>query len=114
MNSVKKIEFIRRRAEELAGGAEEKILWSLHAVRKLRTENLRKSAVEKSLRNAVLVEDYQPCGRPLPDCLVLGFTDRDPLHVVAAIDKDFDRIFIVTVYRPDPKRWENDWKKRKK
>lgn len=114
MNSVKKIEFIRGKAEKLAGGADEKILWSLHAMRKLRTENLRKTAVEKSLRNAVLVEDYQQHGRPLPDCLVLGFINGDPLHVVAAIDRDFDRIFIVTAYRPDPKRWEDDWKKRKR
>jgi hypothetical protein len=31
-----------------------------------------------------------------------------------AIDEAFDRIVIITVYRPDIKRWESDWKTRKK
>jgi len=50
----------------------------------------------------------------LPDCLLLGFIDDNPIHIVAAIDIDMDRIFVVTVYRPDIMRWENDWKRKKK
>jgi hypothetical protein len=49
----------------------------------------------------------------LPDCLVLEFVNNEPVHAVIAIDIDFDRIFIVTVYRPAAERWESDWKKRK-
>jgi len=33
--------------------------------------------------------------------------------VGAAIDETLDRIVIITVYRPDIKRWENDRKRRK-
>ena len=32
--------------------------------------------------------------------------------MVAAIDETFERIVIITVYRPDIKRWENDWKRK--
>jgi hypothetical protein len=42
------------------------------------------------------------------------FTGSDPVHSVIAIDMDFDRIFLITVYRPSLERWENDWKTRKK
>jgi hypothetical protein len=49
----------------------------------------------------------------LPGCLILGFIDSDPLHAVIAIDRDFDRIFVITVYKPSLERWENDWKTRK-
>ena len=49
-----------------------------------------------------------------PHCLVLGFIVSDPVHSVVAIDRDFDRILIVTLYRPSAEKWENDWKTRKK
>lgn len=29
-----------------------------------------------------------------------------PLHLVAACDEAEPRVFVVTVYRPDPGRWE--------
>jgi hypothetical protein len=94
--------------------ANEKILWSVHAIKKLRAEGLRKALVEESLKACELIEDYHTEGRPLPDCLVLGFISAEPVHIVVAIDTDFDRILIVTVYRPSVERWEDDWKTRKR
>jgi hypothetical protein len=114
VNHVRKLTYIRAKASEHIAGVNEKILWSLHAVKKLRLEKLWKDPVEQALKNAILIEDYPEHGRPLPDCLLLGFIETDPIHVVAAIDETFDRIVIITVYRPDIKRWENDWKRRKK
>jgi hypothetical protein len=105
--------FIMNKVIENAVGTEEKILWSLHAVKKLRIEGLRKVQVEQALRDCVIIEDYKTEGRPLPDCLVLGFSNDEPLHLVIAIDEDYDRILIVTVYKPDAERWNNGWKKRK-
>ena len=114
MNHPKKLLFIRRKAEEHVEGTNEKIMWSFHAVKKLRLEGLRKIQVEAALKEAILIEDYPEQGRPLPDCLILGFFEGDPIHVVVAIDNDSDRIIIVTVYQPDLGRWENDWKTRKR
>jgi len=114
MNKLKKLLFIRQKACEHIVAVNEKILWSFHAVQKLRIEELRKLQVEDALKNCVLVEDYHLVGRPLPDCLVLGFTNEKPVHVVVALDEDFDRILIVTVYRPSAERWKDGWKKRKK
>jgi hypothetical protein len=114
MNHLQKVTFIRQKAEEHVPGSNEKIYWSFHALSKLRTAELRKVFIEASLRNAVLVEDYPDHGRPLPDCLLLGFIGDTPIHIVAAIDVNMDRIFIITLYRPDIKRWENDWKRRKR
>lgn len=114
MTPENKQEFIRQKANEHIVGEDEKILWSLHAVRKLRVEGLRKAKVENSLKKCIIIEDYHKTdGRLLPDCLVLEFVNNEPVHAVIAIDIDFDRIFIVTVYRPAAERWESDWKKRK-
>jgi hypothetical protein len=80
----------------------------------MRLEKIWKAKVEQALKKAIIIEHYPKHGRPLPDCLLLGFIDADPIHVVVAIDEAFDRIVIITVYRPDIKRWESDWKTRKK
>ena len=114
MNHWQKLIFIKQKAEEHEPGSNEKIYWSFHAVNKLRKEGLRKAYIEAALKDAILIEDYPDHGRPLPDCLLLGFIDDNPIHIVAAIDIDMDRIFVVTVYRPDIMRWENDWKRKKK
>jgi len=114
MTPEEKGRIIRQKSAEHGVSDNEKILWSVHAVKKLRMEGLRKVYVEASLKTCVLIEDYSQEGRPLPDCLVLGFIDKEPVHIVVAIDVDFDRILIVTVYRPLNERWEDDWKTRKK
>ena len=114
MTPEEKRQFIHDKLNEHSVPANEKILWSAHAVKKLRAEGLKKAHVEESLKACDLIEDYQTEGRPLPDCLVLGFIGVDPVHIVVAIDTDFDRILIVTVYRPSAERWEDDWKTRKR
>lgn len=105
--------FIRQKAKEHVPETNEKISWSLHAVKKLRVEGLRKRGVEDSLKECIIIEDYTMEGRPLPGCLVLDFIGSVPVHSAIAIDRDFDRIFVITVYKPSLERWENDWKTRK-
>ena len=114
MTREEKQRFIHEKSNEHDVPVNEKILWSLHAVKKLREEGLKKTLVEVSLKACDLVEDYQTEGRPLPDCLVLGFIGDEPVHIVVAIDADFDRILLVTVYRPLTERWEDGWKTRKR
>jgi hypothetical protein len=114
MYPEEKERFIRQKASEHIPAVNEKIYWSLHAVKKLRVEGLRKIEVENSLKDCIIIEDYPVEGRPLPDCLVLRFIGYKPVHSAVAIDRDFDRILIVTVYRPSAERWEDDWKTRKK
>jgi hypothetical protein len=114
MRAEDKIGFIREKATEHAPEGHEKILWSSHAVKKLRVEGLRKQDVEGCLKECTMVEDYAMERRPLPGCLVLGFVGEIPLHCVIAIDRDFDRMVIVTAYRPAKEKWDDDWQKRKK
>jgi len=113
MIAEEKESFIRQKAEEQIPENNEKISWSFHAVKKLRLEGLRKKEIEDALIQCALIEDYAMEGRPFPGCLVLGFIGGDPVHIVMAVDRDFDRIFVITVYKPSLERWENDWKTRK-
>lgn len=113
MTRSEKETFIRRKAKAHAPGISEHIFWSLHAIGKLVTEKLRKDDVERSLKRCIIIEDYEMTGRPLPGCLVLGFTGARPLHAVIALDDANDRIFVITAYKPSAGRWSNGWKKRK-
>jgi hypothetical protein len=112
---VDKQDFIREKARqnqaEPEGG---KILWSRHAIAELANESWSRNEVEKALESGEVIEDYPAQHRPLPDCLVLGrLPDDKPIHAVIAMDETNDRLFVVTVYKPDPEEWEDDGRTRK-
>lgn len=60
-----------------------------------------------------VVDDYRndPRGR---SCLVLLRVEEDkPVHGVWAFDDGARRAILVTVYRPDPARWTDDFRQRR-
>ena len=107
--------FIRRKAREnseVFDGTQ--VYWSRHAIIEMLQDRLTRLEVEKALEDCEAIEDYPPKHRFLADCLVLGqLQSLQPIHAVIAIDEARDRIFVVTVYRPSPERWEDDWQTRK-
>ncbi|MBI4609834.1 MAG: DUF4258 domain-containing protein [Candidatus Rokubacteria bacterium] len=59
--------------------------------------------------NAEIIEDYpsDPRGRSF---LLLGFTEAGaPIHLVCGLAEE---LVIITLYRPDPRRWIN-WRRRR-
>ena len=48
-----------------------------------------------------------------PSTLLLGFTQRVPLHVLVARDDEMGNCYVVTVYHPDPELWGSDFKTRR-
>jgi len=100
--------FIRTSAQRGA------VAWSRHAVERMVLHRATRVDVETALAACEIIEVYPDAHRPLPDCLVLAWLRvSEPLHAVIAVDQANSRIFVVTVYRPDPARWSNDWKRRR-
>ncbi len=58
------------------------------------------------------IESY-PHDSPYPSRLLLGWRGSRPLHVVVADNMAENETIIVTVYEPDPERWEPDFERRK-
>ena len=87
----------------------DRVYYSGHARREMRAEEFGPIAdqeVFEAIGTAEVVEVY-PEDRPFPSALLLGWTTtKRPLHVVCAYDEAEDHTVIVTVYQPDPTRWE--------
>ncbi len=59
-----------------------------------------------------IIEEY-PEDKPYPSCLIYGDTfPGEPVHSVWAYNEANRWAVLITVYRPDPKRWIN-WRKRR-
>ena len=58
------------------------------------------------------IEAY-PHATPYPSRLILGWIGSRPLHVVAAENPSVGETIVVTVYDPDPARWEDGFTRRK-
>ena len=114
MTANEKQELIRDAASASLARERASVVWSTHAVQRLVAHRLMRSAVEAVLTSCEVIEDYPQGHRALPDCLVLGFDDdARPIHAVVANDQERHRVLVVTVYRPDSKRWSDDWKTRR-
>jgi len=71
-------------------------------------DNLTYEEICSSVTQGEIIEDY-PNDKPYPSCLILGRN----IHSVWAYNPENLWIVLITVYRPDPKRWI-DWKVRVK
>jgi hypothetical protein len=69
--------------------------------------------VRHVLATGETIEEY-PDDTPYPSRLVLGWHGSRPLHIVVADNSDAQETIVITVYEPDPRQWETDFKRRKR
>lgn len=65
------------------------------------------------LEKGETIETY-PDDQPYPSRLILGWRGKRPLHVVIADNSEDNEVIIVTVYEPDARQWEPDFRRRKR
>ena len=87
---------------------DDNVLYSSHAQREMLQEELgaiTDKEVFEAIQKGETIIQY-PDDKPYPSTLIFGLTNRErPIHTVCALDKDEDRVIVVTVYEPDPDRW---------
>ena len=84
-----------------------------HADEEATADSLSFDEIYFSIMTGEIIEDY-PEDKPFPSCLIYGRNFRgEPIHTVWAYNESNSWTVLITVYRPDPERWE-EWKKRKK
>jgi hypothetical protein len=83
-----------------------------HADEEAEADKLSFDEIYFSVLQGEIIEDY-PTDFPYPSCLIYGDTfGGDPVHSVWGYNPINQWAVLITVYRPDPKRWLN-WRKRK-
>jgi hypothetical protein len=83
-----------------------------HADEEAEADKLSFDEIYFSVFQGEIIEDY-PDDTPYPSCLIYGDTfSGDPVHSVWAYNIENQWTVLITVYRPDPKRWI-DWRERK-
>ena len=90
-----------------------RFVYRVHAVERMFERDISETAVKEVVKKGLVIESY-PNDMPFPSFLALGFENGNvskPLHVVYA--KNDEEIIIITVYRPDPLKWTDDYTKRK-
>lgn len=90
----------------------QKLLFRVHAVQRMFERNVSVKQVIRSLQTGETIEDYS-AEMPEPGRLILSFQRKRPVHVVTSENPDTNETTIITVYIPDPNKWNRDFKSRR-
>ena len=88
-----------------------KLIFRLHALSRMAQRGFEPGDICNSLEHGRVVEEY-PEDFPYPSFLVMLWLGQRPVHVVAANNDDDSETIIITVYEPDPLRWNSGFTRR--
>jgi hypothetical protein len=74
-------------------------VYSAHADLKRKARDLTVAQVRAALLDSEILEKYPDTGRG-ESCLVLGFAEKQPIHIICG--RFGEQIVLITVYVPEP------------
>ena len=89
-----------------------KIIYRVHAVQRMFERKVSSKRVRDALETGETIEDYSS-EMPEPSHLILGFQGKRPFHVVTSENPQENKITVITVYLPDPNKWNKDFRSRR-
>ncbi len=92
--------------------AEEQFEFSKHAVDHSILRQIRVQEIREAIANGQVIEEY-PEDKYGPSCLICGLTQaKRPIHVQCSYPSR-SLVKIITVYEPNPQRWNDDFTQRR-
>jgi hypothetical protein len=88
-------------------------LFSDHAITQMFKRNISVDNVKFVVEKGEVLITY-PNDKPYPSCLMLGYINSRPIHIVVGKDTDLEMCIIITAYEPDENIWEAGFKSKKK
>ena len=83
---------------------------STHADQEAADEEIDIADIRDAILNDEILEYYEDTGRG-ESCLILGFVNNRPIHVVCGWRRQ--SVLIITVYIPKPPKFEDPWTRRR-
>jgi len=90
----------------------QRLVFRVHAVQRMFERGIAKEDIRQALKTGKTIEAY-PEDQPCPSRLVLGWIGTRPIHVVVADNPVQQETIVITVYEPDPTRWETGFERRR-
>lgn len=90
-----------------------RLTFRIHALRRMFERSISVADVRAALAAGTAIMSYAD-DKPYPTRLVLGYSAGRALHIVVADNPDDEEMIVVTVYEPDPGRWDGDLTRRKR
>jgi Domain of unknown function (DUF4258) len=88
------------------------LIFTGHAFARMFARAITPAEVRAVVDHGETIAEY-PDDKPYPSALLLGTVEGRVLHVVVGHDAGTERCYVVTVYEPDPEKWERDFRRRK-
>lgn len=89
-----------------------RLLFRRHALERMAQRSVTVEHVREILDAGEIVREY-PDDSPLPSRLTSGWIGERPLHVVSAYDASAGTTIVITVYEPDPSRWDETFRRKR-
>ena len=89
-----------------------RILFSRHAIERMFQRSVPPAVVRRIIDEDDRIADY-PQDKPYPSTLLLGLEKGRPVHVLVAREGQSGDCVVVTVYRPEPNVWNDDFRTRR-
>ncbi len=86
-------------------------VYTQHAEIERIAEELKFTEIEDALLNGQILEQYPDTGRG-ESCLIVGFSNDLPIHIVCGWRGD--KVALITVYIPRPPKFIDPWTRREK
>ena len=90
-----------------------RMYWTWHVNMRLKGSFISRQVIMEAVENYEIIESY-PEDKYLPSYLVYGRHEETIFHVLFATDVGNENVRVITAYSPDPKKWSDDSKRRKK
>ncbi|HUE99866.1 MAG TPA: DUF4258 domain-containing protein [Anaerolineales bacterium] len=88
------------------------IIFRVHAIQRMFERNVSVKRVVGAIETGETIEDYS-AEMLEPSRLILGFQGKRPFHVVASKNPETNVTTIITVYIPEPDKWDKNFKGRR-
>lgn len=87
------------------------IEYRVHATQRMFNRRISEKDVVLLFEEGNVIEEYQG-DFPFPSVLINGSSKDRPLHAVVGIDADSRRLYLIIIYKPDSKKWSQNYSKR--
>ena len=88
------------------------LIWRRHAREEAESDEVSESELEDAIRRSFTLVEHYPEDPYGESALILTFVGDKPVHVVISPREDF--CYLVTVYVPDPAKWDETFIRRKR